>query len=100
MVADAPLVINQRGIGYKNFIPATFGSPTAARFSTRSHMQLKHTRLHPRIPKNAPKAYERAVLKRGVTPERRAMKRRTLIETTQEDTLLSMLTPVMYQPAA
>ncbi|MCP9452085.1 MAG: hypothetical protein NNA23_05320, partial [Nitrospira sp.] len=26
VVADAQLVINQRGIGYKNFIPATFGS--------------------------------------------------------------------------
>lgn len=30
VVADAQFVINQRGIGYKNFIPATFGSQAAA----------------------------------------------------------------------
>ena len=54
IVADAQLVINQRGVGYKNFIPATFGSRTAARFSTRSHVQLKQTTLHP------PQSEERA----------------------------------------
>ena len=32
VVADAQGVINQRGVGYKNFIPATFGSQAAARF--------------------------------------------------------------------
>ena len=33
VVADAQFVINQRGIGYKNFIPATFGSQAARKFS-------------------------------------------------------------------
>src|SRR5437867_2051165 len=33
VVRDAQVVINQLGLGYKNFIPATYGSKAAARFS-------------------------------------------------------------------
>ena len=99
VIADAQLVINQRGVGYKNFIPATFGSRTAARFSARSHVQLKQTTLNPRNPKNAPDTYETEVLKRWsnvrATSEETPP---TLIETTQEGALLRVLTPVMYQP--
>jgi hypothetical protein len=62
VVRDAQVVINQRGIGYKNFIPATYGSQAAARFSKRSHVQLKQTTLQPRNPKNEPDEYERSVL--------------------------------------
>ena len=62
VVQDAQVVINQRGIGYKNFIPATFGSQTAARFSKRSHVQLKQTAMQPRNPKNEPDEYESSVL--------------------------------------
>lgn len=62
VVRDAQVVINQRGIGYKNFIPATYGSQAAARFSKRSHVQLKQTTLQPRNPKNEPDDYERSVL--------------------------------------
>lgn len=63
VVADAQVVINQRGIGYKNFIPATYGSQAAARFSRRSHVQLKQTTLLPRNPKNEPDEYEASVLR-------------------------------------
>lgn len=62
VVRDAQVVINQRGIGYKNFIPATFGSQTAARFSKRSHVRLKQTAIQPRNPKNEPDEYESSVL--------------------------------------
>lgn len=37
VIHDAQGGINQRGIGYKNFIPATYGSQAAARFSN-NHM--------------------------------------------------------------
>ena len=63
VVRDAQVVINQRGIGYKNFIPATYGSQAAARFSKRSHVRLKQTTLNPRNPKNEPDEYEASVLK-------------------------------------
>lgn len=62
VVRDAQLVINQRGVGYKNFIPATYGSQAARRFSQRSHVRLKQTALHPRNPKNEPDEYEASVL--------------------------------------
>ncbi len=63
VVRDAQVVINQRGIGYKNFIPATYGSQAARRFTDRSHVRLKQTTLQPRNPKNEPDDYEASVLK-------------------------------------
>jgi len=63
VVRDAQVVINQRGIGYKNFIPATFGSQAARRFTGRSHVRLKQTTVQPRNPKNEPDEYEASVLK-------------------------------------
>jgi general secretion pathway protein A len=63
VVNDAQFVINQRGIGYKNFIPATFGSQAARRFSSGSPVRLKQTALSPRNPKNEPDPYEEAVLR-------------------------------------
>ena len=63
VIRDAQVVINQRGIGYKNFIPATYGSRAAERFSKQSHFRLKQTTLQPRNPKNEPDEYETSVLK-------------------------------------
>ena len=63
VIRDAQFVINQRGIGYKNFIPATYGSQTTARFSKQTHVRLKQTTLNPRNPKNEPDDYEASVLK-------------------------------------
>ncbi|OGW48264.1 MAG: hypothetical protein A2V62_04610 [Nitrospirae bacterium RBG_19FT_COMBO_58_9] len=63
VVRDAQGVINQRGIGYKNFIPATYGSQAAARFSKYTRVRLKQTTLQPRNPKNEPDEYEASVLK-------------------------------------
>ncbi len=63
VIHDAQSVINQRGIGYKNFIPATYGSRAAERFSKQSHVRLKQTTLQPRNPKNEPDDYEASVLK-------------------------------------
>jgi hypothetical protein len=63
VLREAQVIINQRGIGYKNFIPATYGSQAAARFSKQSHVRLKQTALQPRNPKNEPDDYEASVLK-------------------------------------
>lgn len=63
VVRDAQVVINQRGIGYKNFIPATYGSQAARRFTARSHVRLKQTTIRPRNPKNEPDEYEASVLR-------------------------------------
>ncbi len=63
VVRDAQVVINQRGVGYKNFIPATYGSQASARFSKQTRVRLKQTTLQARNPKNEPDEYEASVLR-------------------------------------
>ena len=93
VVADAQRVINQKGIGYKNFIPATFGSQAARKFSNRSTVKIKQTTLNPRNPKNTPDAYEESVLKR--LAEQPASKT-SIIEWTDNEKTLRVLTPIYY----
>ena len=93
VVADAQPVINQRGVGYKNFIPATFGSWSASRFSKQSQVKLKQTTLHPRNPKNAPDSYEEAVLRQLMTLPSQSV---TIHEAGTEDRL-RVLTPIYYR---
>lgn len=94
VVRDAQVVINQRGIGYKNFIPATFGSQASARFSKQSHVQLKQTAMHPRNPKNEPDEYESSVLQwLSGRPNGEAY----VSELTESGTTLRVLMPIYYQ---
>lgn len=93
VVADAQFVINQRGIGYKNFIPATFGSQAARKFSNRSHVKIKQTTLNPRNLKNTPDAYEENVLKRLAT---QPAVDTSITEWIDNDTTMRALTPIYY----
>jgi general secretion pathway protein A len=93
VVADAQLVINQRGIGYKNFIPATFGSQASRKFSSRSHVKMKQTTLNPRNLKNTPDAYEEQVLKRLAAQQR---PNGPVAEWVDAGSTLRVLTPIYY----
>lgn len=93
VVADAQLVINQRGVGYKNFIPATFGSQAAARFSSKSRVRLKQTTLQPRNEKNQPDLYEAAVLQQLATQPNQST---PFSEVTDGGKMLRVLTPIYY----
>jgi general secretion pathway protein A len=93
VVRDAQVVINQRGISYKNFIPATYGSQAAARFSKRSRVRLKQTALQPRNPKNEPDEYERSVLQwLSGRPHGEAY----VSELTDAQTTLMVMMPIYY----
>ncbi|BFU93543.1 MAG: conserved exported protein of unknown function [Nitrospira sp.] len=93
VVRDAQVVINQRGIGYKNFIPATYGSQAAARFSKRSHVQLKQTAVQPRNPKNEADEYESSVLRwLSGRPNGEAY----VSELTESGTTLRVMMPIYY----
>lgn len=94
VVRDAQVVINQRGIGYKNFIPATYGSQTASRFSKRSHVQLKQTAIQPRNPKNEPDEYEASVLH---WLSRRPNGEAYVSELTESSRTLRVIMPIYYQ---
>jgi len=93
VVADAQLVINQRGIGYKNFIPASFGSQAARKFSKRSTVTMKQTTLDPRNLKNAPDAYEETVLKRLAN---RPAVTTPIVEWIDNGRLLRTMMPIYY----
>lgn len=93
VVADAQLVINQRGVGYKNFIPATFGSQAAVRFSSKSHVRLKQTALQPRNKKNQPDLYEAAVLQQLATQPNQST---PFSEVTDGGKMLRVLTSIYY----
>ena len=93
VVADAQFVINQRGIGYKNFVPATFGSQAARKFSNRSHVKIKQTALNPRNLKNTPDAYEENVLKRLA---KQPASNTSVIDWIDNEMTLRALTPIYY----
>ncbi|MEK6632906.1 MAG: DUF3365 domain-containing protein [Nitrospirota bacterium] len=96
VVRDAQVVINQRGIGYKNFIPATFGSQTATRFSKRSQVRLKQTAIQPRNPKNEPDEYEASVLH---WLSGRPNSDTYVSELTESGRTLRVMMPIYYQRA-
>ena len=93
VVADAQFVINQRGIAYKNFIPATFGSQAARKFSNRSYVKIKQTTLNPRNLKNTPDAYEENVLKRLA---RQPASNTSVTDWIDNETTLRAMTPIYY----
>jgi hypothetical protein len=93
VVADAQFVINQRGIGYKNFIPATFGSQAARKFSNRSHVTIKQTALNPRSLKNLPDPYEEQILKRLAT---QPAANTPVTEWVDDGKILRTVTPIYY----
>jgi hypothetical protein len=93
VVADAQVVINQRGIGYKNFVPATFGSQAARKFSNRSYVKIKQTTLNPRNLKNTPDAYEENLLKRLAT---KPAVDTSITEWIDNGTTLRAVTPIYY----
>lgn len=93
VIREAQVVINQRGIGYKNFIPATYGSQASARFSKSSHVRLKQTTIQPRNPKNEPDEYEASVLKwLASRPRAEAY----VSELTEEGRTLRVVMPIYY----
>ncbi len=93
VIRDAQVVINQRGIGYKNFIPATYGSQASARFSKAAHVRLKQTAIQPRNPKNEPDEYEASVLKwLSARPRAEAY----VSELTEEGRTLRVVMPIYY----
>lgn len=67
-VADYQPVINRPGVGFKGFIPATFGTQAAAKFRAKSGVYLKQTQNPPRNPKNQPDEFELKILAKFADP--------------------------------
>jgi Protein of unknown function (DUF3365) len=65
-VATYQPIINKQGMGFKNFIPATFGTHAAAIFTARTGSYLKQTTFDEllRNPKNKADEFEAATLQK------------------------------------
>jgi general secretion pathway protein A len=57
-VDDFQPVINRQGMGFKGFIPATFGTHAAAKFRAKTGVYLKQTKISPRNSSNSPDEFE------------------------------------------
>jgi general secretion pathway protein A len=70
VVATYQPILNKQGLGYKNFIPATWGTHAAAIFTARTGAYLKQTTMDDvlRNPKNKADEFEAAVMKKFADP--------------------------------
>lgn len=66
--ADNQMVINMPGVGFKGFIPATYGKMVGDRFREKTGITLKQTSLRFRNSYNAPDSFEKPVLVKMESP--------------------------------
>ncbi len=97
-VAEYQPVINKQGVGFKGFIPATFGTQAAAKFSSKSGIYLKQTTLEPflRNPKNKADDFEVNVLKKFADPSYPRQGEKIVSETTDGGKATRVMLPLFY----
>jgi len=97
-VADYQPVINKQGVGFKGFIPATFGTQTAAKFSSKSGVYLKQTTLDSflRNPKNKADEFEANVLKKFADPSYPRQGEKIVSEATDGGKMTRVMLPLFY----
>jgi Protein of unknown function (DUF3365) len=97
-VADYQPVINKQGVGFKGFIPATFGTQTAAKFSAKSGVYLKQTTLDSflRNPKNKADEFEASVLKKFADASYPRQGEKIVSEATDGGKTTRVMLPLFY----
>jgi general secretion pathway protein A len=97
-VADYQPVINKQGVGFKGFIPATFGTQTAAKFTAKSGIYLKQTTSDAflRNPKNKADEFEAAVLKKFADPSYPRQGEKIVSETVDGGKSMRIMLPLFY----
>jgi general secretion pathway protein A len=96
VVADYQIVINKQGVGFKGFIPATFGTQAAAKFRAKSGVYLKQTMNPPRNPKNTPDEFEGKVLKTFAAPKYPRQGEKIVSETVDGGKTIRVMLPLFY----
>lgn len=98
VVADNQPVINKQGVGFKGFIPATFGTQAASKFSSKAGVYLKQT-THDgllRNPKNKADDFEAAVLKKFADPSYPHAGDKIISEAVDGGKTLRVMLPLFY----
>lgn len=95
VIKDRQSLINLMGVGFKGFIPASFGTTVSLRFRRESGTYLKQTAATVRNRRNTPEAYEMAHLKTFASegyPEEK-----TLAETVDDGQHVRVMVPLYYK---
>ncbi|HLG43938.1 MAG TPA: DUF3365 domain-containing protein [Nitrospirales bacterium] len=97
-VADYQPVINKKGVGFKGFIPATFGTQAAAKFTAKSGTYLKQTTIDGflRNPKNKADEFEASVLKKFADPSYPRTGEKIVSETVDGGKSVRVMLPLFY----
>jgi len=97
-VADYQPVINKQGVGFKGFIPATFGTQTAAKFSAKTGLYLKQTTVDGllRNPKNKADEFEAAGLKKFSDPSYPRQGEKIISDTVDGGKAVRVMLPLFY----
>jgi uncharacterized protein DUF3365 len=95
-VANYQIVINKQGVGFKGFIPATFGTHAAATFRAKTNVYLKQTMTPPRNPKNTPDEFEAMVLKTFANRDYPRQGEKIVSETVDSGKALRVMLPLFY----
>ena len=94
VVANNQIVINKQGVGFKGFIPATFGTQAAKKFRDKTGVYLKQTMNPPRNPKNTPDEFEANVLKKFADPSYPRQGEKILSETVDGGKAVRVMLPL------
>src|SRR5437867_2602143 len=97
-VATYQPIINKQGMGFKNFIPATFGTHAAAIFTARTGFYLKQTTFDEllRNPKNKADEFEAATLKKFAEPAYPRVGERVISATVDGGKAVRIMLPLFY----
>ena len=97
-VATYQPIINKQGMGFKNFIPATFGTHAAAIFTARTGFYLKQTTFDEllRNPKNKADEFEAATLKKFAEPAYPRVGERVISATVDGGKAIRIMLPLFY----
>ncbi len=97
VVQEKQPVLNEKFLGYKNLIPATWGTWTTKKFSQRTKARLKQTALDFRNPNNAPDAFETRVLKLFADSNYPRAGERVLTEVTEDGKAVRLMLPLFHK---
>jgi general secretion pathway protein A len=98
VVATYQPILNKQGLGYKNFIPATWGTRAAAIFTARTGSYIKQTTFDNvlRNPRNKADDFEASVLKKFADPSYPRQGEQVISETVDGGKAVRLLLPLFH----
>jgi general secretion pathway protein A len=98
VVADYQPIINRPGVGFKGFIPATFGTQTTTRYTAKTGNYLKQTAADKilRNPRNKADEFEAAMLAKFADPAYPRQGEKIVSEVVDGGKAVRVMLPLFY----